>query len=138
MSHDLDLHAVLLRAERAYAAVRDDGDGFLPLTVREHFNYDVPALIGAVKRHTAIADRARSAYGPIDCAEGACDHAAGGQCPNLVERYATADDLELLDVARGELRRINELAQRGLAGSPAQALQAIADRTHQDGMASRG
>lgn len=56
MSHDLDLDAILARAEAAYEFARKDPcaeDGFLPLSTREHFNYDVPALIGAVKRLTA-------------------------------------------------------------------------------------
>jgi hypothetical protein len=49
MTQPLDLAAVLERAEAAYAVLRDDGDGYVPPAVREHFNYDVPALIGALR-----------------------------------------------------------------------------------------
>jgi hypothetical protein len=53
----LDLNAILTRAEQAYAAAKNDADDLgrseLTTATREHFNYDVPALIGAVKRLTA-------------------------------------------------------------------------------------
>jgi hypothetical protein len=53
MSHDLNLDAILSHSEAAYDFIRKDPcvDGVgLPLSVREHFNFDTPALIGAVKR----------------------------------------------------------------------------------------
>jgi hypothetical protein len=96
---------------------------------------DLPQLL-------TIADRARGFYGPIDCAEGCCEHVDGEeQCPLLEERYATADHLEQLDVAGDTLRRVHDLAQRGLTAAPAealQALQAIADLTEQEGGSTRG
>lgn len=55
MSTDLDLVAVYDRAEDAYRHIRDlyiSSDGLQPV-IREHFNHDVPALIGAVQRLTA-------------------------------------------------------------------------------------
>ncbi|SNY72925.1 hypothetical protein [Paractinoplanes atraurantiacus] len=70
-----------------------------------------------------IADRARGFYGPVDCAEGGCEHADGEQqCPLLEARYATADDLERLDDAKTALHRIGELARRGLSVNPADGL----------------
>jgi hypothetical protein len=52
----LDLAAILERSEQAYAAARSLVDTAgraglaLPGAIREHFNYDVPALIGALQR----------------------------------------------------------------------------------------
>jgi hypothetical protein len=49
---DLDLDAILARSQQAYGEVLDHyaDDTTVPAAVRQHFNYDVPALIGAVKR----------------------------------------------------------------------------------------
>lgn len=50
----LDLDAIKSRAGRAIAFITADpcarGDGWLPLSVREHFTRDVPALIAEVER----------------------------------------------------------------------------------------
>jgi hypothetical protein len=66
---DLDLDAILTRAEQAYAAAKNDADdlGLSPLTdaTRQHFNYDVPALIGAVKRLTAELEQDRRELGRL-------------------------------------------------------------------------
>lgn len=48
MSHDLNLDVILTRSEDTYSWIGELQG--LPLQVREHFNYDVPALISAVKR----------------------------------------------------------------------------------------
>lgn len=60
-SSDLDLTAIIVRAEKAYADIQqiamiagDEGVD-LPKYVRQHFNYDVPALTGAVQRLKAEA-----------------------------------------------------------------------------------
>lgn len=49
-----NLDTIRDRAERAYQGVLDHyaDDDAVPTVVREHFNYDVPALIGAIKRLT--------------------------------------------------------------------------------------
>jgi hypothetical protein len=66
---DLDLDAILTRAERAYAAAKNDADdlGLAELTdaTRQHFNYDVPALIGTVKRLTAGLEQDRRELGRL-------------------------------------------------------------------------
>lgn len=52
---DLDLTAILARSEQVYGKVLDqfiDADGASE-SIRQHFNYDVPALIGAVQRLAA-------------------------------------------------------------------------------------
>lgn len=85
---------------------------------------DLPQLL-------RIADQAQGFYGPIDCVEGCCDHVDGPeQCPLLEVRYATADDLELLDERTETLRRVGELARQALTVNPAAGLdllQRIAD-----------
>lgn len=87
---------------------------------------DLPQLL-------SIVDQARGFYGPLDCVEGCCDHVDGPeQCPLLEVRYATADDLELLDHRTATLRRVCELARQALTVNPAVALdllQQIADLT---------
>lgn len=47
------VEAVLDRAETAYAWCCRGAEDLPPLSVREHFNYDVPELLTAVKRLTA-------------------------------------------------------------------------------------
>jgi hypothetical protein len=61
MSHDLELVAILDRSEDAYDYVKDQPH--LAQVVRQHFNHDVPALIGAVKRLTVELDQALDAHG---------------------------------------------------------------------------
>lgn len=47
----LDLDKLLRRTGQSYEWINGVAyDGFLPLYLRDHFNYDVPALISAVKR----------------------------------------------------------------------------------------
>lgn len=48
----LDLEAILARSESAYESVRSaaEASGSFPDgDVRDHFNYDVPALIGTIR-----------------------------------------------------------------------------------------
>ena len=81
---------------------------------------DLPALL-------RIADQARGFYGPIDCAEGGCEHTGDGdQCPLLQVRYATADDLERLDDTTTVLTHIHALAKQGLTVNPAVGLELFA------------
>jgi hypothetical protein len=59
---DLDLSAMLTRSEQAQKAVSRSGlPLYVPPVVGEHFNYDVPALIGAIKRLTAQLEQCRDA-----------------------------------------------------------------------------
>jgi hypothetical protein len=85
---------------------------------------DLPQLL-------RIVDQARGFYGPLDCVEGCCEHVDGAeQCPLLEARYATAQDLEMLDAAAAALGRVGELARQGLRANPAIGLelfQQIAD-----------
>jgi hypothetical protein len=85
MTNPLDLDAILDRAETAYDFVKKDPcgvDGFLPLSVREHFNYDVPALIGALQRRAAEPSACHRG-GPIPVADqvttDTAPYASGGQ-----------------------------------------------------------
>jgi hypothetical protein len=81
------------------------------------------AALGDLPQLLHIADQARGFFGPIDCVEGGCDHVDGPQqCPLLQVRYATVQDLELLDDATTALRRIAELARHGLTADPATGL----------------
>lgn len=81
MTHDLDLDAFIARAEQAYTAVRDRyGADDLPSSVRQHFNRDVPELIGAIRRmRTALGQEpARGAtMGPYDTERQALDEPLG-------------------------------------------------------------
>jgi hypothetical protein len=49
---DLDLDAILARSQQAYGEVLDHyaDDEAVPTAVREHFNYDVPNLVGLIRR----------------------------------------------------------------------------------------
>ena len=81
------------------------------------------AALGDLPRVLHIAEQARGFFGPIDCAEGGCDHVDGPQqCPLLEVRYATVGDLERLDDATAALHRIAELARHGLTADPATGL----------------
>lgn len=60
----LDLQAILARSEQAYTWIGEDPnatDGFLPLSVREHFNRDVPALVSHIQHLTAELAAAQQA-----------------------------------------------------------------------------
>jgi hypothetical protein len=84
------------------------------------------AAIADLPQLLSIVDRARGFFGPIDCVEGGCDHVDGPeQCPLLELRYATADDLELLDERTATLRRVGELARQGLTANPAVGLELL-------------
>jgi hypothetical protein len=62
----MNLGVILGRAEQAYEYARGGAvDGFLPLSTREHFNYDVPELIGAVKRLTDELEQERRELGRL-------------------------------------------------------------------------
>lgn len=75
---DLNLDEIFNRSERAYGSVISLVDicarsGItMPDSVRQHFNYDVPALIGAVKRLTDELEQDRRELGRLR-------HLAGGE-----------------------------------------------------------
>lgn len=63
MSHDLNLDVILTRSEDTYSWIADLQG--LPPQVREHFNYDVPALISAAKRLTKAEQERDEARGHL-------------------------------------------------------------------------
>jgi hypothetical protein len=85
------------------------------------------AALGDLPGLLRIADLARYFSGPLDCAEGECEHIGEAeQCPLLNVRYATADDLDRLHDAVTLLTRVHELAEQGLRANPADGLELFA------------
>ncbi|GAA2566119.1 hypothetical protein GCM10010435_44080 [Winogradskya consettensis] len=62
----LGVDEILARAERTYDYVRRASvDGFVPLTVREHFNYDIPVLVSRIQRLTSELEQERRELGRL-------------------------------------------------------------------------